>query len=89
VSGFPTVQQTFTNTASGTLSVFMWASVLNAAGQTVAVNFGSATMSAGQTVTIGTPFLNLPSGTYTASVFVTTTTGIVISGTSSTASFTV
>lgn len=89
VSGQPTVSQGFTNTGSTTLSVYMWASVQNAAGQTVGVYLGSATVASGATTTIGAALFNLPSGTYTATVFLTTTSGIVVSTTSTTSSFSV
>jgi len=89
VSGQATVSGTFTNQFTGTLSVYMWVSVKNAAGQTVGVFLGSATVVSGATVTIGAALFNLPSGSYTASVFLTTTTGVVASTTSTTASFSV
>jgi len=89
VNGQATVSQTFTNTASGPLSVYMWVSVTNSAGQTVGVFLGSATIAAGATTPIGAALFNLPSGTYTATVFVTTTSGIVVSSTSTTSSFSV
>ncbi len=89
VSGTPTVSQTFTNTATGSVSVYMWVSVKNSAGQTVGVFLGSATMASGATATIGAALFNLPSGSYTASVFVTTTSGVVVSTTSTTSSFSV
>jgi len=87
VNGQATVSQTFTNTASSSLSVYMWVSVQNAAGQTVGVFLGSATVTAGGSSTIAAALFNLPSGTYTATTFVTTTSGIVVSSTSSTSSF--
>jgi len=87
VNGQATVSQTFTNTASSQLSVYMWVSVQNAAGQTVGVFLGSATIAAGGSATIAAALFNLPSGSYTATAFVTTTSGIVVSSTSSTSSF--
>jgi len=89
VSGTPTVSQSFTNTASGPLSVYMWVSVSNSAGQTVGVFLGSSTIAAGATSQIGAALFNLPSGTYTATVFCTTPAGVVISTTSTTTSFSV
>lgn len=89
VNGQATVAQTFTNTASGPLSVYMWVSVMNTAGQTVGVFLGSATIGAGSSASIGAALFNLPSGTYTAQVFVTTTSGIVVSTTSTTSTFSV
>jgi hypothetical protein len=65
----------------------MWVSVQNAAGQTVGVFLGSATIAAGGSSTIAAALFNLPSGSYTATTFVTTTSGIVVSSTSSTSSF--
>jgi len=89
VSGQATVSQSFTNTASTSLSIYMWVSVKNSAGQTVGVFLGSATIAAGATTSIGAALFNLPSGTYTATVVCTTTSGIVVSSTSTTSSFSV
>jgi len=90
VSGTPTISQSFTNTqTSGSLSVYMWVNVMNAQGQTVGVFLGSATIAAGTSGTIGAALFNLPSGTYTAQVFCTTTSGVVVSTTSTTSSFSV
>ena len=90
VNGQPVITGTFTNTAGTTLSVWMWVNILTSTGASSGyVYIGSATMASGQTVPIGATLLNLPHGTYTAQVFVTTTSGIAVSTTSTTAAFTV
>jgi len=90
VNGQPVITGTFTNTAGTSLSVWMWVNILTSTGASSGyVYIGSATMASGQSVPIGATLLNLPHGTYTAQVFVTTTSGIAVSTTSTTASFTV
>ena len=84
----PAITASFTNTLSSSLSVYMWVSVTNSAGQSVGVLAGGATIGAGQTVSIPAP-INLPTGTYTGTVFCTTSTGVVISTTSSSFTFSV
>jgi len=88
VNGQPTLSGTWTNAYTGSLGVYMWVDVMNAAGQTVGVYLGSATAASGSSVTIAAALFNLPSGTYTATVFLTTTSGTVVSKTS-TASFSI
>ncbi|MDV3244770.1 MAG: hypothetical protein LYZ66_06325, partial [Nitrososphaerales archaeon] len=90
VNGLPTVSQSFTNTYTGSLSVIMWVSVLNSAGQTALVQIGGpATVAAGATATMQAALFNLPSGSYTATIFLTTSSGTVVSTTSTASSFTV
>lgn len=84
----PAITASFTNTLSTSLTVYMWVSVTNSAGQSVGVLAGGATIGAGQTVSIPAP-INLPSGSYTGTVFCTTSSGVVISTTSASFSFSV
>lgn len=88
VSGQLILSQSYlVNTTQGlSTGLFLWVSVQNSAGQTVAVYLGSVTPPGdGQNFSVSAILLDLPGGccNYVAEVFVTTITGIPISKTTS------
>lgn len=69
----------YTNTYSQALSTFVWVVAKNTAGQTLGIFVGSATMDSAAAVTVFVPTFNLPAGSYAATIFATTTSGVAIS----------
>lgn len=83
VAGITFANVSATNRGNTTLTVFVYVTVLNAAGQTVSLGISQQTVAAGATTQ---PFLfglvGLTPGTYTVRSFVVTTTGVPVSLTS-------
>jgi len=91
VSGTPTettqgaykgVQSTFTNTSNAPVTAFVYAVVHNALGQTVDISTATITAPAGGSATAFNALFGLPSGTYSVTLFITSSSGTAISGTS-------
>jgi len=82
------VQTSFTNNSNAPVTGIVYAVVHNAAGQTVYYTTATITANAGASATAYDVLFGLPSGTYSVSVFVTSTSGIAIS-TSSTVTVTI
>jgi hypothetical protein len=83
IGGYQGVALTYSSSYYQQLSVFVWMAARNSQGQTVGLFLGSATIGSGGSVAVFVPAFNLPAGTYTASVFATTTGYIAVSATSS------
>ncbi len=76
------VQTSYTNNSNAPLTAIVYAVVHNAAGQTVSYSTATLQLNAGQSGTAYDVLFGLAPGTYTVSVFVTTTSGVAISSTS-------
>jgi len=76
------VQTSFTNTSNAPVTAIVYAVVHNAAGQTVAYSTATITANAGATATAYDVLFGLAPGTYTVTIFATSTGGTAISGTS-------
>jgi len=76
------VQTSFTNTSNAPVTAIVYAVVHNAAGQTVAYSTATITANAGASATAYDVLFGLAPGTYTVTVFATSTSGTAISGTS-------
>lgn len=84
VGGFQGVLMNYTSSFSSSFEGFVYMDLTNGAGETVAWNLGSCSFSPGTTNQCFVPVpLSVTSGTYTASVFVVTSTGIPVSTTAS------
>jgi len=79
VGGSNGVQVVYTDTYSQALPAFVWVVARNSVGQDVGVFVGSAATSSGARVTVFVPTSNLPTGSYNATIFATTTSFIAIS----------
>lgn len=88
IYGEPVITQGFVSHYNySVLDVYLWVSAMDSRGQTVGVFIGSATMEPSVPIDVGAVLFNLPSDLYTATVFLTTTNGIVLSSTSTTTEF--
>lgn len=87
--GQPAISQGFVSHYNSSIDVYMWVSAMNPAGQTVGVFIGSAVLETSVPTTIDAVLFNLPSGTCAATVFVTTTSGVPVSSTSTISAFSV
>ena len=84
VGGYEGVIANFTSAQASSLDGFVYMDLTNAAGQTIAWSIGYCNLSPKATTQCFVSFpLSLASGTYTATMFVTTSTGVAISLTSS------
>ena len=70
---------TYLNTANVSLSIIVWVDLTNAGSQTIGILATQATIAAGQSLTVDNPIFGLTPGTYTALIFVTTVSGVVVS----------
>jgi len=82
------VTSTFTNNSPAPLTAFVYAVVHNALGQTVDISTATVTASAGGSTTAFNALFGLAPGTYSVTIFVTSSSGTAISG-PSTASVTI
>ena len=82
------ITSTFTNNSNAPVTAFVYAVVHNALGQTVDISTATITAPAGGSATAFNVLFGLPSGTYSVSLFVTSSSGTAIS-TSSTVSVTI
>jgi hypothetical protein len=73
------VTSTFTNTSNAPVTAFVYAVVHNALGQTVDISTATVTASAGGSVTAFNALFGLPPGTYSVTIFVTSSSGTAIS----------
>jgi len=76
------VQTSFTNTSNAPVTAIVYAVVHNAAGQTVAYSTATVTANAGATATAYDVLFGLAPGTYSVTIFATSTGGTAISSTS-------
>ena len=76
------VSSTFTNNSNAPVTAFVYAVVHNALGQTVDISTATITASAGGSATAFNALFGLPPGTYSVTIFVTSSSGTAISGTS-------
>jgi len=76
------VSVAYTNTANAAVTGIVYAVVHNSIGQTVYYTTATLQLAAGQSGTAYAVLFGLPSGTYSVTVFVTSTTGQAISATS-------
>jgi hypothetical protein len=76
------VTSTFTNTSNAPVTAFVYAVVHNALGQTVDISTATVTASAGGSTTAFNALFGLAPGTYSVSIFATSSSGTAISGTS-------
>jgi hypothetical protein len=74
------VTTTFTNNSNAPVTAFVYAVVHNALGQTVDISTATVTASAGGSATAFNALFGLPPGTYSVSIFVTSSSGTAISG---------
>ena len=88
LNGQKTVETSFTNNSNAPVTAIVYAVVHNAAGQTVAYSTSTITANAGASATAYNVLFGLAPGTYTVTIFVTTTGGVAIS-TASTVTVTV
>jgi hypothetical protein len=79
---FTGVTSTFTNNSNAPVTAFVYAVVHNALGQTVEISTATVTASAGGSTTAFNALFGLPPGTYSVTIFVTSSSGTAISGTS-------
>ena len=82
------VTTTFTNHSNAPITGFVYAVVHNALGQTVDISTATISAPAGGSVTAFNALFGLPPGTYSVTIFVTSSSGTAIS-TTSTASVTI
>jgi hypothetical protein len=82
ITGSKAVQTAWTNNSNAPLTAIVFAVVHNAAGQTVSYSTATLQLAAGASGTGYDVLFGLAPGTYTVSVFVTTTGGAAISTTS-------
>lgn len=82
------VTTSFTNNSNAPVTGFVYAVVHNALGQTVDISTATITAPAGGSATAFNALFGLPPGTYSVSIFVTSSSGTAIS-TTSTASVTI
>jgi len=76
------VTSTFTNNSNAPVTAFVYAVVHNALGQTVDISTATVTASAGGSATAFNALFGLPPGTYSVTIFATSSSGTAISGTS-------
>jgi hypothetical protein len=76
------VQTSYTNNSNAPLTAIVYAVVHNSAGQTVAYSTATLNLAAGASGTAYDVLFGLAPGTYSVTVFVTSTSGTAISGTS-------
>lgn len=88
LNGLKTVQTSFTNTSNAPVTAIVYAVARNAAGQTVSYSTATITAAAGGSATAYDVLFGLPPGTYTVTIFATSTSGTAIS-TQSTATVTI
>jgi len=84
IGSFTGISVGYTNAATGGVSGIVYAVVHNAAGQTVYYTTATINPAAGGTANAFLVLAGLPAGTYSVSIFVTDTTGVAISTTTST-----
>ncbi len=84
VAGYKTVNSVWTNNSNAPQTVIVFAVVHNGAGQTVDVSTATITVSAGSSATATNVLFGLPSGTYSVTLFTTSTSGTAVSTTSTT-----
>jgi len=82
------VTSTFTNNSNSPVTAFVYAVVHNALGQTVDISTATVTASTGGTATAFNALFGLAPGTYSVTIFATSSSGVAISG-PSTASVTI
>jgi hypothetical protein len=73
------VTSTFTNNSPSSVTAYVYAVVHNALGQTVDISTATITASAGGSATSFNVLFGLAPGTYTVTVFVTSSSGTAIS----------
>jgi len=76
------ITSTFTNNSDAPVTAFVYAVVHNALGQTVDISTATVTASAGGSATAFNALFGLPPGTYSVTIFVTSSAGTAISATS-------
>jgi hypothetical protein len=76
------VQTSYTNNSNAPLTAIVYAVVHNSAGQTVSYSTATLNLASGASGTAYDVLFGLAPGTYSVTVFVTTTSGTAISGTS-------
>jgi len=76
------ISSTFTNNSNAPVTAFVYAVVHNALGQTVDISTATITAPAGGSASAFNVLFGLPSGTYSVTIFVTSSSGTAISGTS-------
>jgi len=76
------IQTTFTNNSNAPATAIVYAVVHNALGQTVSYTTATITMNAGGSATAYDVLFGLAPGTYSVTIFATSTSGTAISGTS-------
>jgi hypothetical protein len=79
-----TVETMYTNTSNAPATAIVYAVVHNSAGQTVSYSTATITVAAGATATAYNVLYGLPPGTYSVTLFATSTSGTSISGTTTT-----
>jgi len=77
------IQSSFTNTSNAPATAIVYAVVHNALGQTVSYSTATVTANAGASVTAYDALFGLAPGTYTVTIFATSTSGTAISTTTS------
>jgi hypothetical protein len=82
------VTSTFTNNSNSPVTAFVYAVVHNALGQTVDISTATVTASTGGSATAFNALFGLAPGTYSVTIFATSSSGVAISG-PSTASVTI
>jgi hypothetical protein len=82
------IQTTYTNNSNAPVTAIVYAVVHNALGQTVSYTTATITMNAGASATAYDVLFGLAPGTYSVTIFATSTSGTAIS-TSSTVSVTI
>jgi hypothetical protein len=78
--GYTGVSSTFTNNSNAPVTAFVYAVVHNALGQTVDISTATVTAAAGGSATAFNALFGLPPGTYSVTIFVTSSSGTAISG---------
>jgi len=76
------ISSSFTNNSNAPVTAFVYAVVHNALGQTVDISTATVSAPAGGSVTAFNALFGLPPGTYSVSIFVTSSAGAAISSTS-------
>jgi len=76
------VQITYTNNSNGPVTAIVYAVVHNSLGQTVAYSTATLPLASGASGTAYPIIFGLPSGSYSVTLFVTSTTGVALSTTS-------
>jgi hypothetical protein len=82
IGGNKAIQTSFTNNSNAPVTAIIYAVVHNAAGQTVYYTTATITAPAGGSATAYNVLFGLPSGTYSVTIFATTTSGVAISSAS-------